>query len=771
MAISGIATNGLMSGIDVNSIVSQITEIEQRPISLLQNKQDDYNLKIAAFLSLSSKLSSYKASLEALNSVDNFNTRIASVTKTSSGTELVSVSTSNTAAEGNYSVKINQLAAASKKASQGWVDQNSTAINPSGGTFKFKVGSSGAETSISVSSTLTLQGLRDAINTANSEVTASIMNDGTGSNPYRLILTTNNMGSTNDIIITNNTTAENLGFTAASGTPKIVEAAYAYTDNTYSGTATSNSGNNYTGTTNKTFLIEMVSAGASETATYKYSIDGGISWLGSGGAAYSGSNAITTQTVSTAVDGTEASNEGVEVLFTAGSDLAIGDRFSIDVFNPDMQEAKDAVIEVDNATIVKSSNTITDAIQGITMNLLEADANSTLTLTVSSSSSSTKTDMQSFVGSYNDLLEFFNEQMSYDPDEGVANPLLGDPTLLETRRKIVDAVTGTIAGLSTSSYTNLSQIGIASDYKTGQLSIDDAKLSSALNTDIDAVSKLFVGIATPSNQAITFESKTSDTQAGAYGISISTAPEQAAITGEKDLSSSGLAEVETLTIMYSNNYSESDATMTAFSVTLEADSTINTIVNTINSTFATNEVGLTASNYNNGYLKITSEDYGEDIWFKVTTDKTQIWNDAGSKEDAGVDIAGTINSHVAIGKGNVLTAASGYPEAGLKISTTSSQTGLFGTITVSLGMADRLPSMLDSYVDQDSGILKSKESSMQDSIDDIATRIERMEKRIAEKEERLYAEFARLEVALAQYDAQAQYLSNVLYAIPTIGSY
>ncbi|HDH06693.1 MAG TPA: hypothetical protein ENH01_13505 [Nitrospirae bacterium] len=789
--ISGIASSGLMSGLDVYGLVDQILQVEQRPITVLQLRQNDYELKIASILNLSTKLASYKTSLEALNSVDKFNTKTASVTKTSGGTELLTVSSSNSAAEGSYSIKVNQLAAAGKKASQGWVDQNLTAINSSGGTFKFKVGSSGAEKSISVSSTMTLQGLRDAINTANSGVTASIINDGTGSNPYRLILTANDSGSSNDIIITEGATAEALGFTDGSANaPKIIEAAYAYTDNSYSGTVASNNGNNYTGTTNKTFLLQVVSAGESATATYKYSVDGGINWLGYGGVAYDSTasddtsgGAITTSASLKAIDGSGATNEGVTASFTSGSTLAVGDKFTIDVFNPEMQEAKDAVIVIDNVTIVKSTNTITDAIQGITMDLLQVDTDSTLTLTVSSSSSSAKSDIGSFVDSYNDLFEFINEQLSYDPDEGTANPLIGDPTLLEIKRKIGNTISGTIPGLSTASYTNLSQIGITTDYKTGKLSISDSKLNSALSADPDAVSKLFIGTAVPTNQAITFESKTSETLAGIYGISISAAPEQASLTGDNDLSSTVLGSEEILIFKYSDNYTETDKTFTAFSVTLTAGSTINTIVNTLNSGFATNNAGFTASN-SSGKLKITSNDYGADIWFQVSsnqvsdTDNDQIWDKTtwdnatdSLLSDAGVDIAGSINNHVAIGKGNVLTAAPGFSEGGLKISTTSNQTGLFGTISVSLGIADRLPSTLEYYVESESGILKSKETSLQDSIDDIDARILIMQKRLEDKEERLLSEFTRLEVLLSKYDAISQYLTSVLDAIPKIGEY
>lgn len=768
MATSGVSSTGLMSGLDINGLVSQIIELEQRPINLLTLRQNDYELKINSVLSLSAKLSSYKSAIEKLNTTENFNTKSASVTKTTSGAELLTVTASSTAAKGGYSVKVNQLAAASKKASQGFIDRTSTAVASATGNFKFKVGSSGAEHNFVVKSTTTMQGLADAINTAGVDVTATIINDGTGSNPYRLVLTADDSGSANTVTIVTNDT--DLDFAN-----KKVEAAYAFTTNTYSGTISSNDGNNYTGTANKTFLIEAVSAGASGAATYKYSIDGGINWLGYGGAAYDSTasddtsgGAITTSTSLKAIDGAGTANEGVTASFSSGSDLAVGDSFTIDVFNPEMQEAKDAVIMVDNATIVKSSNTITDAIEGVTLDLLQADTSSTLNLTVTSSSLQAKTDIESFVSAFNDLNEFIEEQLSYDPDDGTANPLLGDPTLLEIRNRITRAITGTIPGLSSASYKSLSQVGITTDYKTGELSIDNSKLTSALSSDADGVAKLFVGTATPSNKTITYESKTNSTQAGTYSISVVTAPEQAVLTGDNDLSSTGLSSEEKLTFKYSTNYTDTDVTYTAFSVTLSAGLTINSIVTTLNSGFATNDTPFAASN-SDGKVKITSTDYGEDIWLQVTTDQgdatSQIWDTSGSRSDGGVDIAGNINGHAGVGLGNVLTAASGFPEEGLKISTMSGQTGLFGTIDVSKGIADLLPSILDSYVNSDTGVLKSKGASMKDSIDDIESRIVRMESRIAVKEQRLVAQFARLEVLLSQYDTTSQFLTNTITAL------
>ena len=57
----------------------------------------------------------------------------------------------------------------------------------------------------------TLQGLANAMNNAGAGVTASVVNDGSGNNPYRLLLTSNQSGADNTIQITNNLAADSGG--------------------------------------------------------------------------------------------------------------------------------------------------------------------------------------------------------------------------------------------------------------------------------------------------------------------------------------------------------------------------------------------------------------------------------------------------------------------------------------------------------------------------------------------------------------------------------
>ena len=771
-----ITSTGLISGINADSIISQIQDAERKPIAQLQARQSGYQGQISALLALSNTLSTFAAVATSVNNPANFNTRTAGVTKTPAGVSVLSATAGSTATNGSYSLTVQQLAQAQKKASQGFVDQNTTAVASGAGTFKFKVGNSGTEYSATVSSSTTLQGLRDAINSSGGSVVATIINDGTGSNPYRLVLTANSSGADNTITITNNNST--LDFTN-----KKIEAAYASTSNSFAGTVSSNAGDNYTGTTNKTFLVQAVTGGAPDTATYKFSIDGGITYLGFGGVAYNASALAGTAGAGifaasglTAIDGSGATNEGVQIGFGATGTLVVGDKFSVDVFNPEFQKGQDAVIKIDNTTITKSSNTIIDAIQGITLNLLQVDASNAVTVTVSSDSTGLSDKIKNFVSAYNDVNKFLNDQFTFDPKIKKAGALLADASVRAVQSLLKRVVTGSIPGLTTGK-ANLSQIGITSDSKTGFLSVDDSKLSAAIASDPDGVKRLFLGLGTATNSAISFVGLGPKTGPGTYGIAISVAPQKAVVGGVsdatfQDISSTGLTNAELLSFTFSNNYTDATPTTTSFPVTLSAGSKINDVVNALNSAFASQHAALSASN-DSGRLKITSTDYGKDTRFTVVSDQagtTQTGIGSVGLTAQGVDVGGTINGHTATGKGNVLTSSSGFPEDGLRISTETTTTGLFGTIAVTRGVGDRLVSSLDAYTNPLTGIFLSKTNSLQGSIDGISKNITQINDRLTSEGDRLRAQFVNLETILGKFQATSNFLTNQLARLPTFSS-
>lgn len=760
------SSSGLISGINIEDLIANVLQLERRPITLLEQKKKGFETTSAELSTLSVQASSLKDKASALSALASFNSNTISVTKSSTGVDLLSANVGRTAAPGAYQVQVKQLAQAHSLAAQGFVDQNTTAVASSAGTFSFKVGAAGKTTSVSVSTSMTLVQLRDAINAEAGDATASILSDGSGSNPYRLVLTAKKSGAASAITISSNPTT--LDFTN-----KKVEAAYAATTNSFAGTVSSNEGNNYTGTTNKSFLVKIVTGGAAGAATYKYSTDGGITYLGASGATYNGSNAITTQgALTNYIDSSASSNstnEGVQVAFGAGT-LAADDTFSVDVFNPTLQSAQDAVVQVGNLTFAKASNTVTDAIQGVTLNLLKASSSETIDVTVSADTGEMKQKVQAFVTAYNDMLKYLNDQQKYDPKGGVSKPLLGDRTALGLQRKIQSLITSVVPGSSTD-INSLSKVGISSNKTTGQLTLDGAKFDAAVAKSLKDVTRLFIGLGVPSNSQIEYVSKTSSTQAGVYAVEVLTVPTKATLTASSAVPSAGITAEETISVsLYSNATSASDTPLAA-SATFAAGSKINDIVNGLNSAFATNNIAASASS-SSGTLVITATNYGDDyklVAFSTlaATDQSGIGTSAISSQ--GVDIVGRIGSHSATGIGEVLTSESGFLESGLKIKAPVTATGTYGTVTVSSGIADRIADALDA-VTKATGTVQTRLSGLTDTIANIDKDIERKSAQIFARETQLREQFARLETLLGQFQTQSQALTNSLASLQNLAT-
>ncbi|MCP4270039.1 MAG: hypothetical protein GY777_31440, partial [Candidatus Brocadiaceae bacterium] len=134
----------------------------------------------------------------------------------------------------------------------------------------------------------------------------------------------------------------------------------------------------------------------------------------------------------------------------------------------------------------------------------------------------------------------------------------------------------------------LSLIGITSDVN-GKISLNDSDFMSAINSDFYAVKRLFVAEGTTTNNEITYLRHSKDTVAGEYDITINTVATQASITGTVDLTSGiGSGNTETLTI--TDTSSNRVATITLDGDTSQNGSSIDNIVNTINSELATDRI-------------------------------------------------------------------------------------------------------------------------------------------------------------------------------------
>lgn len=210
----GISSPGIGSGLDVNSLVSQLISVESQPLTLLKKKEATFQSQVSALGQVKSALSSFQSALGSLSKVSTFQ----AVKATAADTSVLSASADATAAPGSYAIQVSQLAQAQKLVTAG---QASTTAPIGTGTLTFDFGtisdvtdaSSGVTSkafasngngtkTVTIDSThVSLSGIRDAINAASIGVTASIVNDGSAT-PNRLVLTNTATGAANGMKIT-----------------------------------------------------------------------------------------------------------------------------------------------------------------------------------------------------------------------------------------------------------------------------------------------------------------------------------------------------------------------------------------------------------------------------------------------------------------------------------------------------------------------------------------------------------------------------------------
>jgi flagellar hook-associated protein 2 len=159
-------------------------------------------------------------------------------------------------------------------------------------------------------------------------------------------------------------------------------------------------------------------------------------------------------------------------------------------------KAQNAQLTVNNVAIENSSNQISDALEGITLNLATTTVGDQ-TLTITKDTSKASSAITNWVNAYNTLLDQFNTLTKYtkvDTNSGSQDTsngaLLGDSTLRTIETQLKSMLTN---AQSSSAYKSLGQIGITTDPSTGSLKLDATKVSAALDKDAAGVKEMIVG--------------------------------------------------------------------------------------------------------------------------------------------------------------------------------------------------------------------------------------------------------------------------------------
>ncbi|MBI1988786.1 MAG: flagellar filament capping protein FliD [Betaproteobacteria bacterium] len=658
-----LSAPGIGSNLDVNGIVSQIMALERRPLTVLDTKEAKYQAQLTAYGSLKGALSSFQSAVAALASPARF----SAVTASFADTTVATATASSAAAAGSYSVEVQTLAQSHKLKSATFAATSTTVGTGtltirfgtySGGTFTLNPDQAAQTISVDASES-SLAGVRDAINTANAGVSASIVNDGSGN---RLIIASKDTGVANALKIT------------------VEDDDLANTDN----------------------------AGLSQLA-------------------YDASTGGTTNLTQTFA-------------------------------------AQNATAVIDGIAITKASNTISDAIEGVTLNLLKANTPSATTLTVTRDTAGIQAAVQSFVTAYNDLNKIVTDLSKYDAANKRSSTLTGDATVRSVQTQL-RGVFNTTLSTAGGGLTALSNIGI-SFQKDGTLKLDSSKLTTALSDSTKDVSTLFAAVGKPTDSLVSFVSSTSDTKNGTYLLNVSQLSTQGKAVG-------GGAAVLTINAA-SNDTIDLTVDGVAASVTLAAGTysvaeLAAEIQSKINGVIALSSTGISVTvTQSAGVLSVTSNRYGSASTVAITggTGKSDLFG--AQTETAGVNVAGTIGGITATGSGQILTGSG--DASGLALKVTGGATDARGTVSFARGYAYELDKLVEKMLEDDS-LVDGRMDGINASIKNVGTQREVLARRLDMVESRYRAQFTALDVMMSSMSNTSSFLQQQLENLPKAGDW
>ena len=212
-------------------------------------------------------------------------------------------------------------------------------------------------------------------------------------------------------------------------------------------------------------------------------------------------------------DGNATDNNGLsklayDPLATAGS----GKNMS------QLQAPLNALLNIDGIDVVKASNTVSDAIEGVTINLLTTSNSQAVNLSVASDQAKIKESVTAFVDAYNKVMDTLKTLTKFDEAGKSSGKLLGDATARSITSQLKTVIGKTVDTGGT--ITSLTDIGVGFQ-RDGKLALDSTKLTNAITNNFDDIAALFSTSARTSDPQVSYLGSTSKTQTGTYPITVS----------------------------------------------------------------------------------------------------------------------------------------------------------------------------------------------------------------------------------------------------------
>lgn len=467
-----VSAMGAGSGIDTRALAASLIAAERAPRANAINKNISKNEAIVSgYAAVKYALGNLQTAFDALKDKSDYN----NITVANSNTSAFTVTAGASAGAGNHSVLVNSLAAAQRNTGTVGYALSTTAINGGSamsldvGTAQSSTGALGfatSDTAINSGNAITLTlggaafsgggtitiaagsdtptGVRDAINNANVGLSAELVNTGDASKPYKVVVT-GTTGAVNAFTITSDAAGIDFGTT-----------------------------------------IQAASTSTVSIAAGKDTPAGIVDAVNNAGVGLS-AQLVNTGDPSTPYKITVAGASGKYNAFSISSSASGLN------FDTTLQSASNASLTVDGIQISSSSNTVSEAIPGVSLKLMSTTT-SAATVALSNDTSAAKTKVSALVTAYNDAMDLFDELTN--PKSTLATyggTMVGNSSMNHLRSELRTLVTQDSSTKDASgSLSALRDIGIEINSK-GRLATNSVKLDVAINFDFTNTVTLLSG--------------------------------------------------------------------------------------------------------------------------------------------------------------------------------------------------------------------------------------------------------------------------------------
>ena len=190
--------------------------------------------------------------------------------------------------------------------------------------------------------------------------------------------------------------------------------------------------------------------------------------------------------------------------------------------------AQDAALKIDGIAVGKSTNTISDALEGVTLNLTGTNAGTPTTLTLARDSAGIQSKAKAFVDGVNSVLGALRTLTGYDSNTATSGPLYGEATTQGIVTRIRALLNSAISGAG--SITSLSSLGM-SFQRDGTMTFDAAKFNAAMSAHPQDVVAAFASLGRTTDTQVQWVSSTARTTAGDYALNVTQLATHGSVAG------------------------------------------------------------------------------------------------------------------------------------------------------------------------------------------------------------------------------------------------